>query len=210
MLVENRLEDGSIDARWLKYLAAVPDLLQRCRSAIQQTSIFPDASMKTLALEADSLLQRCSTNITQLRERLRAFEKDPQPVGMKSILHAQHLRLLSLALFTGIILGCIHRSLTLELLHADSDVAQWSRELFHLANIAVQYRPLGSMAMIICLQVAWIGAADENTREDIRVLLTDYHKTFLGQTSDIELLEELKSTERRFCLRDVPRQSLIL
>ena len=187
----------------------MPDLLQRCRHAMQYNPIFPDTSSINLALEAGSTLERCSINITQLRNRLGAFEKNPQPSGMASLLHANHLRLLSLALFTGIILSCIHRSLTLDLLASHSDAAKWSRELFHLANIAVKYGPLGSMTMIICLDVAWVGAADSSARDDIRMLLADYHRACRSQISDTELLEGLKSTERRCFLRDVPRQSTI-
>ena len=162
-----------------------------------------DLSLINLTLEIKSTLERCSINITELRERLSVFERGPQSLGTSDLLHTIHLRLLGMALLTGIIFSCMYHVLLCRPLSSDSDAAQWSREILELAHIAAKYRPLGAMAMIVCLDLAWVGAADDDVRREIKILLAEYHRECMGQISETEFTEGLEFTARRFLLRDV-------
>jgi hypothetical protein len=201
-LVESGLEGGGIDGDWFRYLACLPDLMQRCKRALHCSSIISDTSLLDLKSETNSLLEDCKINITALRDRLTAFEEDPTPFRMTAFLHAHRVRLLSLALTTGIILSCILSSLSGKPLRLCSQSSQWSHEILHLAEVAVRYQPLGSMAMILCLRVAWIGTASENIREKIKTLLADYEKACQGHPSSTDLTANLEWMERRFTLKE--------
>ena len=193
-LVLSKLDNSSVVTAWLTYLATVPDLRRRCMYAMRHASTVSSPSLTDLASETKSTLERCSINLVELRERLN---------GMTGLVYVDRLRSLSMALFTAIIFGCMYDALSCRPLSSGSVAAQWSREILQLAYIAVKYRPLGSMTMIVCLEVAWVGAADEMIRREIKTLLSEYHRECMGQISEAELTESLAFTARRFLLRDV-------
>ena len=193
-LVLSKLDNSSNVTAWLTYLATVPDLRRRCMYAMRYASLDSNSSLTDLALETKSTLEKCSINIIELRERLD---------GISGLHYVDRLRSLSMALFTGIIFSCMYHALSCRPLSSDSDAAHWSREMLELAYIAVQYRPLGSMTMIVCLEVAWLGAADEDVRREIKILLAEYHRECMGQISETELTKSLEITAQRFLLRDV-------
>ncbi|KAI9794103.1 MAG: hypothetical protein M1833_000468 [Piccolia ochrophora] len=201
-LVESGLKSDNIEADWFRYLARLPDLMHRCRRALYHPHMILDTSLSDLVFETESLLEDCKLNITALRDRLRTFEEDPPPSAFKTLLHAHRVRILALALFTGILFSCVLSSLSGKPLRLCTETSQWSHEIYHLARVAVKYRPLGSMAMIVCLYVAWIGAASEDLREKIKTLLADYEKTCLGQISGTELTMNLVQTEKRFTMQE--------
>lgn len=193
-LVLSKLENSSNITAWLTYLATVPDLRRRCMYAMQYASTYSSPILADLAFEIKSTLERCNIHIIELRERLN---------GMSGLLYVDRVRLLSMALFTGIIFSCMYHALSCRPLRSDSDAAQWSREILQLAYIAVKYQPLGSMTMIVCLEVAWLGAADVDVRREIKILLAEYHRGCMGQISEAVLTNSLEITAGRFLLRDV-------
>ena len=193
-LVLSKLDNSTVVTAWLTYLATVPDLRRRCMYAMRYASTMSSPSLTELALETKKTLERCGTDIIELRERLN---------GMTGSLYVDRLRSLSMALFTGIIFSCMYHALSCRPLSSDSEVAQWSREMLQLAYVAIKYRPLGSMTMIFCLEVAWVGAADELVRGEIKARLLEYHRECMGQLTEAELTESLGFTARRFLLRDV-------
>lgn len=157
-------------------------------------------NLPNLIFETGSLLEKCRINITVIRERMTTLEGDPLPTEIATLLYANRLRLLGLALMTGIFLSCIHRSLLGEPLRLSSESSQWSNEIFHLSEIAVQFQPLGAMAMLLCLNAAWIGTPSEEMREAIKSLIVDYEMACYGRPSVRNMTAALESTERRFTL----------
>ncbi|KAL8753175.1 MAG: hypothetical protein Q9184_005495 [Pyrenodesmia sp. 2 TL-2023] len=188
-------------AQWLNCIAAVPDLLQRSKAALK---LCEPPSLHTLSLELEtrSLLEKCTTSISTLRERLQAYDPISTPAELRDHLHALHLRSLGLALSTGILLNCVLSGLEGTSNEICEESSSWSDEIFHLSKLATKYRPLGAMAMGICLKFAWMGAASADARERVEALLIDYCLVCLGSTKGVQY-SDLMRMKRRFMLQDV-------
>ena len=157
-------------------------------------NILPD-----LISEVNLMFERCKTNIIALRESLSSFERNPL-TRLKNFFHTHYVRSLSLALMTGILLSRIHNSLIDEPLRLASESSQWSHEILSLAKIAVKFQPLGSMALIFALHIAWIGTRSGTLRDNIKASLVNYETACLGHCSTANLAAALESTEKRYTL----------
>ncbi|KAL8677132.1 MAG: hypothetical protein Q9186_006407 [Xanthomendoza sp. 1 TL-2023] len=117
-------------------------------------------------------------------------------------MHAHYLRSLGLAMATGIILNCVLSGLegTTDWIREES--SSWSEEITHLSHLATEYRPLGSMAMILCLRIAWMGAVSPGAKREIEDLLFDYDKACLGSPAQ-SLSCDMTRAMRRFTLQDL-------
>ncbi|KAL8719907.1 MAG: hypothetical protein Q9181_007995 [Wetmoreana brouardii] len=182
LLVADGFERMGPGGKWVQCLAHVPDLMQRSKHTMRQS---PTSALtyRNLKYEADSLRESCEANIETMRGRLMAFDEAVAPAGMASHLHANHLRSLSLALATGIVLDCILGALVGNSMPLLEQMSRWSKEIVQLAEVAVKYRPLGSMAEIIPLSVASIAAMDRDTKQKAWLLLEDYETVCLGKTT---------------------------
>ncbi|KAI4087340.1 MAG: hypothetical protein LQ344_006834 [Seirophora lacunosa] len=191
------------EGQWFSCIAAVPDLLQRSRAAIRLHGI-PSLHLLGYELEARSLLDVCTSVITTLRQRLHDYDPSNQPAELRNHLHAHYLRSLALALGTGIILNCVLSGLEGtrdDWLSEESSL--WSQEIVLLALRAAQYRPLGAMALELCLRFAWMGAASAEAKEGIVALLAEYDEACMGGlTTDIHGCTDLTRTLKRFTLQD--------
>ncbi|KAI9723213.1 MAG: hypothetical protein M1812_001095 [Candelaria pacifica] len=196
------LEAKNINTDWFRCLSYLPDLMHRCRHAMHCSSTISGSSLPELVSEIMTLLDECRINIVALRDRLRTFEDAVPPSEITSTVHAQQVALLSLALFTGIVLSCVLSSLLEEPLRLRSEISQWSQEIVELAEVAVRYFPLGCMAIIICLYAAWIGARSDDHREKIETWIRRYANAWPGARPAGGLKANLEQTERRFMLED--------
>lgn len=102
---------------------------------------------------------------------------------------------------TSILLSRIHASLLGEPSRFTTECVQWSQEIYDLAQIAIQYHPLGSMGMLYPLNAAWIGTPSLNRRERIRDLIIDYNMACLGHGSFEKTETNLEKVEKRFLLQ---------
>ncbi|KAI4169565.1 MAG: hypothetical protein LQ343_005585 [Gyalolechia ehrenbergii] len=170
------------DRQWFECTAAIPDLIQRSQAAVKIRKP-PSLHLIGLELETRSLLDECKPIITHLRERLQKYDPNTISAGLRNHLHAHYLRSLGLALGTGIILNCVLSGLegTRDCIHEESSA--WSEEIVQLSESAKKYRPLGAIAMVICLRFAWMGAADTDAKERVERLLFDYELACIGSTS---------------------------
>ena len=203
-LIQTPLKDVDTNTAWLKCLACVPDLMQRGSIALYQNR--RPETLADLEIETVALLEDCKANITMLRERFKApdfgsseLRTLAQSHPVRTLVYSQYLRLLALALTTGIILSCIVCALQGNNVNVYEEVSQWSEEIFQLAELGIPLQPLGSMAMVLCLPIAWIGAANQNSREKIYALLANYKAACLGLPSR-ELATALEKARRRFTL----------
>ncbi|KAL9012363.1 MAG: hypothetical protein Q9173_002866 [Seirophora scorigena] len=188
------------EEQWFSCIAAVPDLLQRSRAALKRHGT-PSLHLLGYELETRSLLDVCKPVITTLRQRLLDYDPSKQPAELRSHLHAHYLRSLALALGTGIILNCMVSGL--EGTRDDwvcEESSLWSQEIVLLALRAAQYRPLGSMALELCLRFAWMGAASAEAREGVVALLAEYDEACLGGPTDYEC-NDLTRLMKRFTLQ---------
>ncbi|KAL8941744.1 MAG: hypothetical protein Q9216_002072 [Gyalolechia sp. 2 TL-2023] len=189
------------DGQWFECVAAVPDLIQRSRAAIKLHKP-PSLHLLSLELETRSLLDDCKPLIMTFRERLEKYDPSSTPTAIRDHIHANHLRVLGLALGTGIILNCVLGALEGTSDYLGEESSAWSEEIVQLSQVARKYLPLGAMAMVICLRFAWVGAADTVAKEGVKALLYDYELACMGTTSDEGNCGDLNQDLRRFTLQD--------
>ena len=150
----------------------------------------------------NELREDCKENIIKLRECLNTFQNTQILSGLKYHLHALHVKSLGMALASGIFLSCILKAFVINKDWIDKEAHEWSIEVYHLAQLAAQYRPLGAMVFIVSLQAACLGAADAATRDMIRALALEYEEVCLGEVQD-EPLADLERMQKRFALLEV-------
>ncbi|KAL8664832.1 MAG: hypothetical protein Q9202_002694 [Teloschistes flavicans] len=186
-LVKDDITGHVPDGRFVEYLACVPDLTRRAKAVMQRRSVLPNPSWANLRHEIDEMRDRSKADIDQLRTRLQEFDPASAPPKYINHLHANHLRILSLALGTGIVLNWI----LLFLVGSDDVIslesAEWVEEIIFLAEIATQYRPLGSLAMIMGLHFAWFGATETSTKQRINALIRTYERVCTGEENDCRM-----------------------
>ena len=199
ILVGSEVGKDSSGENWFQYMACVPELMQRCRAALNSRTV-STAHLEDLTLETSSLLEGCKTIIKTLRDRLEQYKLDFRPAELAVKLHAHYVRSLALALTTGIILDCISSRLE-GVGMGKHESSRWAREIVQLAEVATRYQPLGSLIMIFCLHTAWVGATDAGTMEKIKTLLADYDRVCLGRSAT-DFDAELEKTRKRFSLED--------
>ena len=198
-LVENRLDATDTDGKWIRCLAHVPDLMRRCKTELNGVH-FPKPRILDLTLETASLLEDCKAIIFSFRERLAAFNAAPRPARLASLFHANCLRLLALGLATGIILNCILRALGDQSESTRDLSSRWAKEISELAKVAVKYQPLGSMSMLICLPMAYVGASDPILQGEIMELIANYERACLKREPP-DWIRDLEKTKRRITLQ---------
>ena len=163
----------------------------------------PGLHLLPLELETRSLLDDCKGIITTLRERLQNYDPATKPPQLRGHVHAHFLRSLALALSTGIVINCVLSGLEGTSDWVCEDSSTWSEEIIDLAEQATIYRPLGSMAMLICLRIAWMGAPNSNTRKEIEMLIFEWDRTCMGLSENETTLSKMGRMMRRFTLQDV-------
>ena len=124
---------------------------------------------------------------------------DSTPVTIRDHIHAHYLCIYGMGLATGIILNCILAMLEDDCLRLHEESSHYSNEIFQLAESAVKYQPLGSIAIIFCLSVAWLGAPGPASKERIKTLLSDYVAACLGRSAS-NLSADLERLKKRFAL----------
>ena len=201
ILVEIGLQVTNVDNEWFKYLACVPELLHRSREAMDDSRPIWDTEIQDLVFETGSLLDHCRVNVAELRQRFTSFERNFFTLRTGELLYVNRLRMLSLALMTSILLSRIHASLLGQPSQFTTECVQWSEEIYDLAQTAIQYHPLASMAMLFPLNAAWIGTPSLNLRERIRDLILDYNMACLGHGSLQKTETNLEKVEKRFLLQ---------
>ncbi|KAL9031291.1 MAG: hypothetical protein Q9196_000673 [Gyalolechia fulgens] len=187
------------DEKWFECIAAVPDLIQRSQAVLKLHKP-PSLHFLGSEFETRSLLDDCRLVITTLRKRLQKYDPSSTPAGLRTHLHAHYLRTLGVALGTGIVLNCVLSGLegTSDGIHEESSA--WSGEIVQLSQSAKKYRPLGAMAIVLCLRFAWMGAADADAKATVEALLYDYELTCIGSTSGGPCADLMKDF-RRFTLQ---------
>lgn len=200
-LVMPGYEGASGDGDMMQCLARVPALLQRGKEILSRVA-FSESDFMTFKKEVTALRQESQAINTRLRDRLEPTSMDLLPIALYPYLHAHYLSIYGISLATTIIISCILGRLENDhdafRLHQES--SHHAENILHLAEIAIQYQPLGSAVMILCLSAAWLGASNPATREQVKGLLVDYQSACLG-ISDMEPVAQLEQLERRFTLQ---------
>lgn len=123
------------------------------------------------------------------------------PAVLSNHLQAHYFRSLAMALGVGIILNCVLSGLEGTSTTICEESVLWSEEIVQLAEICTIYRPLGSMAMLIALRMAWPGAGCAAAKERIESLLVEYGAC-VGLTEETEC-GDLGQMQRRWTLQQL-------
>ena len=180
----------------IQCLARVPNILQLCREA-SPCALLSESALLELKYEIQSMRQDCKAMTVELRDRLSTFNLNSAPVTLRAHVHALYLSLYGMGLATGIILNCILNMLGDDCVRLCEESSHYSSEIFQVAKSAVKYQPLGSLAMVIWLVVAWLGAPNSDTKERVHSLLSDYQRACAGSSAS-NLTADLESIRTRF------------
>ncbi|KAI4270330.1 MAG: hypothetical protein L6R38_007164 [Xanthoria sp. 2 TBL-2021] len=189
-----------LDGQWFTCIADVPDLIQRSKAALILHEP-PSLHLLGLELEVRALLEDIKPIITKTRDRLDSFDGTSVPAVLSNHLQAHYFRSLAMALGVGIILNCVLSGLEGTSTTICEESVLWSEEIVQLAEICTIYRPLGSMAMLIALRMAWPGAGCAAAKERIESLLVEYGAC-VGLTEETEC-GDLGQMQRRWTLQQL-------
>ena len=164
LLVADRLTSNISKIGRGKCLANVPNLLDRSMAALREESRMTSANCE-LHYDVEALKKSCTVNIQTQRGSLKQFNESRLTSELRHQIHACHHRNLALALATGIILNCIEVALNGDKAETRLVSSRWLQEINNVSELALDYRPLGSTAMMIALSVAWIGATEASNKE---------------------------------------------
>lgn len=196
-LVDNRLDGSSIDAKWLYYLARVPDLKQRYQRS------WTYESDQALRFEIKSIYEDGKTNTVELRKRLKEIEDSPSSINLAENRHALSLRTLAVTLATVIVIGRMLDTLEPQNISRNrKESSLWAMEILRLARTAQKYR-LGSLNMVSALSVAWFAVEETSLRDEILALLEEYASSFLV-LAGTDWSTELEKMAQRLTLEGVP------
>lgn len=170
----------------IKSLARIPHLLQRCRNVLPCLAV-PDQKVMDLKSDLEHLRQDCSTLIAELRAWVKTIKTSPTMNQIEAHIHAQGLKLYAMGLATGIITNCILGGLEDDCIWLSSESSYYSSEIYQSALSAMKYLPLGALAMLIFLRLAYLGALEPDKKEQIESLRFDYDMACWGSPlSDLE------------------------
>ena len=203
-LVYNQIDSETIDGQMMKCLAQLPDLMYRGRCA-SKISALPVSTLPSLQVEVRTLSDSFRPTLTNLRERWRDTDSSiamryPEHMNLRGIIHAHYSRSYGMALALGIILNCMVAALEDKTPELSEDSSQMVDEVLNLARTVDQYRPLGTLYMVLCLGAAWVGATDSIRKAMLETLLINYHKDLHGASSTF-FPHGLKLMETLFTLK---------
>ena len=201
-LVSNQIDINTVDGQMMKCLAQLPELMHRGRHVIWSMPLNPD-TLSGIREEVQLLRVSFAPILDSLRERWLHTDSNiaaqyPDFMAHRAIIHAHYSRSYGLALAIGIILNCM--SSTLE--GSDKDFSRHSEELsdevVNLAEVAAQYRPLGTIYMVLSLAAAWVGVKAPAKKAAIEALLISYVRDLQGPSAKPSL--SLAFFEKRFTM----------
>ena len=212
-LIITGLDDGTLEGKMMACLGRLPPMLDRARSALQQLFPHHRHHSHVANLEFRALCQIYAPIISALRHRWHSVDTSVTnnislTPKVKRILHSVYCRILAFGLAIGIIMNSALNTLEVSLDIDDpalrAETACMAQEILDLVPAVALYRPMGSLAMTLCLVMAWAGAGDSETREKIRVVTDDFMQDMYGEgvkvrEEDLELSKseiELKRRDR--------------
>ncbi|KAE8153702.1 hypothetical protein BDV25DRAFT_136641 [Aspergillus avenaceus] len=177
-LVENDLDGTSPEGQMMRCLARVPGI--RDRAATMNAG---DAAFESLRQEVRSLYETYQEVLTALQSRTMSVET-PLATGpcylLYTRLYAQYQRMYGLGLTVGIMLNVLLQTVDPDDPMLPLDSMYFAQEILLVAEQSVDFRPLGSHYVILCLLVAWAATPDALIRSTAAQMLDDYQRDFDG------------------------------
>lgn len=207
-LIQNELDDGSLEGQMMHCLSYGPGFIQRGRDVLRKGFFDP-----TLVTEVDIQYQRMKDVLVAMHARMLTAEVPAADkvidMSAQDFLHALYQRSYALGLFVAIILNCTLTALSItDNDELNKESADFADEIVRIAHETQRYRPLGAAYIIICLMGAFAAAGDRSTRLQIVALIQDYHTDFQWSV-EAKVFEELNKVSGRLliCEPDLPSVS---
>lgn len=198
-LIQNELDDGSLEGQMMHCLSYCPRFIQRGREVLRHGGFDP-----TLVTEVDIQYQKMKEIVTGMHARMLTAEEPAlnKVIDMRAqdFWHALYQRSYALSLFVAIVLNCTLTALcttTDDELNKES--ADFSNEIVRIAHQAQRYRPLGAAYVIICLMAAAAAATEQSVRLQVVSLIHDYHTDFQWSV-EAKVFEDLNNATGRFLI----------
>ena len=199
-LVENELDDGSPNGKLIWCMARVANCIRRRRAALALTGgavgvlSAVDTEVNLMVMEFEPTLQTLQERYEKHRVNMDSLVSTP--TAQQRLQHAHSLQAyglsLSVALLIRLLLHSQDKSVTSNL----QDVARYVADILRLSHEVAPYKPLGAMAMTICLYVAWIGASEIGEADHVEDLLTRYQVDVMPAGTPIQRMEMQKLKAR--------------
>ena len=205
-LVENKLENHSLDGQVLRVLAQIPLLIRRARlcMAADSSDVFEREQLHKEACDIRTQLQPL---LQQVRARLDRNDLDlvadyAGPPQQHRLVHVIYVRSYGFTLMAGIIIDLICDSLNMgQAPSNEEEMRGFAEDIIALALIAKKYRPLGSIIMLGCLCASHAATLDEHIQQRSAELLQEYRVDFAGPDAK-PYDEELRWVRQRFTLKE--------
>jgi hypothetical protein len=172
-IVENKLDGPSHEGRMMGCLARVPELMRRGRRAMEEGH-----ALVELQSEARCLYDAMKLDLGDLRDRFVKQETVQASSMVAVMVHSHYQRTYALALAISSILNRILSILDPLDISLAWEAAQWSDEIFVLAEKAALYRPIAASYIPLCLILAWGCSREDAKRSKVKAKLEDYLQDF--------------------------------
>lgn len=191
-LVYNPIDTDTMDGQMMKCFAQLPDLMRRGRQALK-TPTFSFSDLADIQRGMHTLRESFAPHLKGLRERWQETDSSiamlypefMRSKAIRGIMHAHFSRSYGMALACEIILNCMLAAIQGNDAPAalSEESSSLSDEVLHLAGIVNQYRPLGTLYMVVGLLAAWVGAVDPARKAVAKKWLIDYHTDTQGPSN---------------------------
>ena len=197
-LVCSPIDIDTSDGQMMKCFAQLPDLMRRGRQAMK-SSTMSMFDRSRIAEEMHALRDSFTPILKDLRDRWQDADDSTmmqymqchtfmQSKALCGIIHAHYARSYGMALTCGIILNCMLVAIEGDISGLDEESSQLSDEILYLAGAVNQYRPLGTLYMVICLVAAWAVVADPTKKTKAETWLVSYQSDTQGPSAKLSPL----------------------
>lgn len=192
-LVGNELDADYPEGKLMRYLAYVPNILNRARAATDRDEIATlRGRMKPIYDASQKLLCQLQKNWAE------GPSPKPNDTLQNVILHAYYQRAYGVGLLIVTILNWVLRAITppLDAIMLITDSTHLVTQTLELARLANIYRPLGAGYMIVVLSMSWVAASNDNEKMAVNALLQDYQQDFPLRGTDRFMMEVKRVAEQ--------------
>ena len=179
-MFDNKLYELSAEGQSIQCLTRLPNLMSRSKAALDGGHQNDLAELRTLT---HVLRDELSSPLSKLRQRWHENTTqviDPKRLIFVDLMRCHFLRSYALGLAITIFVNEVRLALSPDAVDIQEESHEFALEILDLAEVASQYRPLGTHAFGICLLAADYGARDAETKFAIQKMHLDYASDFRG------------------------------
>ena len=190
-MFDSKMYKLSAEGRSVQCLTRLPNLMSRSKAALGGSH---QNDIVELRILAHGLRDELSSSLSTLRQRWHENTTeivDPKKPLYTDLMRCHFLRSYALGLAIAIFINEVRLALCPDAADIQEESHEFALEILDLAGAALQYRPLGSYVLGICLLAADYGARDAEMKIAIRKMQLDYASDFQG-TEGLESVQELQ------------------